>query len=165
MTWHKINFESKKLLELSKKNSLTISTAESCTGGLIASAIIHNPGSSHIFNKGYITYSNQSKIDDLSVKEEVLDNFGSVSKECCIMMLNGLLKKSKANIGIAVTGIAGPDGSSEEKPLGTVWISFGNLKNLISEKIIFKGSRLDVRLQTTLFSLKQLNKFISQNYS
>ena len=81
MTWYKINLESKKLLELSKKNSLTISTAESCTGGLIASAIIHNPGSSHIFNKGYITYSNQSKINDLSVKEEVLDNLISNLKK------------------------------------------------------------------------------------
>ena len=101
MTWYKINPSSNKNYLSYQKNSLTISTAESCTGGLIASAIIHNPGSSHIFNKGYITYSNQSKINDLSVKEEVLDNFGSVSKECCIMMLNGLLKKSKANIGIS----------------------------------------------------------------
>ena len=164
MTWKKINIESKNLIQLLTRNLLNISFAESCTGGLISSAIIHNPGSSNVLNNSYITYSNESKMRELGVKKLILSSFGSVSQECCLMMLNGLLKKTKANVGIAVTGIAGPGGSSKEKPVGTVWVSYGNQKKQISKKFIFPGNRLDIRLQTTLISLKKINKFIVENY-
>ena len=164
MTWKKINIESKNLLQLLTKNLLNISFAESCTGGMISSAIIHNPGSSNILNNSYITYSNESKIKELGVTKQILSNFGSVSQECCLMMLNGLLKKTKANVGIAVTGIAGPGGSSKEKPVGTVWVGYGSQKKQMSKKFIFAGNRLEVRLQTTLISLQKINKFIVENY-
>ena len=128
MTWKKINIESKNLIQLLTRNLLNISFAESCTGGLISSATIHNPGSSNVLNNSYITYSNESKMKELGVTKQILSNFGSVSQECCLMMLNGLLKKTKANVGIAVTGIAGHGGSSKEKPVGTVWVGYGNQK-------------------------------------
>ena len=164
MTWKKINIESKNLLQLLTKKLLNISFAESCTGGLISSAMIHNPGSSNILNNSYITYSNESKMRELGVTKQILSDFGSVSQECCIMMLNGLLTKSKANVGISVTGIAGPGGSTKEKPVGTIWIGYGNQKKQMSKKFIFEGNRLDIRLQTTLFSLKKINEFIIENY-
>ena len=164
MNWDKINEESKKLLISTKKLKLTISTAESCTGGMIASAIIHNPGSSNVFNKGYITYSNQSKILELGVDPSLLKEFGAVSEKCSIMMAKGLLKKGSPNIVLATTGIAGPGGFSESKPLGLVWICYGNKEKQVSKKFIFKGNRLNIRLLTTYKALKLTNDFIKQYY-
>ena len=164
MNWDKINKESKKLLISTTKLSLTISTAESCTGGMLASAIIHNPGSSNVFNKGYITYSNQSKILELEVDPNILEEFGSVSKECSLLMAKGLLKKGTPNIILATTGIAGPSGFSDKKPLGLVWICYGNKEKQISKKFIFKGNRLKIRLLTTYQALKLTNDFIKRYY-
>ena len=158
--WKQINTESKKLLKLCNKNSFTISTAESCTGGMIASSIVHNPGSSDVFEQGYITYSNRSKQNELKISLKTLNKHGAVSKQVAEEMLKGLLYKTKSSIGICVTGIAGPGGSSQEKPVGLIWISFGNKTGVNSKKFLFTGSRLEIRLKTTINSLKLINKFI-----
>ncbi len=116
---------------LASKN-LKITTAESCTGGLIASMITQVGGASACFEAGFVTYSNQMKTALLGVPEQLLNQFGAVSQEVAIAMAQGALKNSSANLAIAVTGIAGPDGGSDEKPVGTVWIAWGSKKNLKS---------------------------------
>lgn len=104
--------------------------AESCTGGLIASLITQVAGSSNIFEAGYITYSNRIKSELLGVKKETLQQFGAVSEETVMEMAQGALLKSSADVVIAVSGIAGPNGGSKEKPVGTVWIAWGDKEYL-----------------------------------
>ena len=162
--WHLINHESKLLLSLCRKFSLKISTAESCTGGLISSSIISNDGSSQIYERGFITYSNESKILDLNVNKNIIMSFGSVSKETAEQMLIGLLKKTNSSLGVSITGIAGPKGGSKIKPIGTVWISFGGIKKFTSKKFNFDGNRLEIRLASVLNSLKLINNYIKDNY-
>ena len=164
MNWEIINSESRKLTNNLRKLKLTISTAESCTGGMIASAIVHNSGSSEIFNKGFITYSNKSKVKELMVKQLILDKYGAVSKECSLAMVNGLFRRTDAEIGISITGIAGPTGGTIDKPAGLVWISYGNKTKLNPIKFIFEGDRLKVRLNTTYNALKCTNEFLKISY-
>ena len=111
------------IAELLAEKNLKLAAAESCTGGLFASAITSVPGSSKIFDRGFTTYSNEAKMDMLGVSKEVLDEHGAVSKPCALEMAKGALKKSLADIAIAVTGIAGPGGGTEEKPVGTVYFA------------------------------------------
>ncbi len=158
--WENINFQSKKLLETCRSRSLTISTAESCTGGMLASSIVHNPGSSQIFEQGLITYSNISKHKELNIPLETINKNGAVSKQVAEEMLKGLLDKTKSNIGISTTGIAGPDGGTCKKPVGLIWISVGNNINYNTTKLFLNGSRLKIRLETTLKSLELINEFL-----
>lgn len=109
-----------RLLEEFRKGELTLATAESCTGGLLAACFTSIAGSSDVFERGLVTYSNQSKIDLLGVKPSALEAFGAVSREVAIEMAEGLLRQSKADVGISITGIAGPGGGSAEKPVGLV---------------------------------------------
>lgn len=162
--WDKINKNSQKLTSSLKNLSFTISTAESCTGGLLAAAIVNNSGASSIFEKGFITYSNKSKKDILNVGNDILENFGAVSKETCLNMLKNLIKKSKCNVGVSITGIAGPGGGSKLKPVGLVWIGYGTIKNFYANSYIFNGDRLDIRMHATLQSLVNVNKFLKNNY-
>ena len=133
-------------------------TAESCTGGMIATAITDKAGSSEVFDRGFVTYSNQAKIDCLNVSADTLKKFGAVSKETAIEMANGALKNSNANISIAVTGIAGPGGGTPQKPVGLVHIGFGLKGGVTQAKTFnFSGmSREDVRLNTTRQAFKIL---------
>ncbi|MCR4674615.1 MAG: CinA family protein [Lachnospiraceae bacterium] len=140
--------------ELKKKN-LKISTAESCTGGLIASSIVDVPGVSAFFDEGYVTYSNESKNKNLFVDWEILNTYGAVSKECAEAMAEGLHKRTGADICICSTGIAGPDGGSKEKPVGTVFLScYYDGKCRVIENH-FTGNRSEVRSASTIkaFSL------------
>ena len=162
--WDKINKNSRKLTCSLKKLSFTISTAESCTGGLLAAAIINNSGVSSVYEKGFITYSNKSKSEILNVDSNILENFGAVSKETCISMLNNLIKKSKCNIGVSITGIAGPGGGSKSKPVGLVWIGYGTINNNSANSYIFIGNRLDIRMHATLQSIINVNEFLKNNY-
>lgn len=108
------------LQKLIEKN-MTISTAESCTGGLLASSFIDNPSASKAFLNGVVTYSNQSKVFELDVKPETLEKYGAVSEQVAIEMADGIIAKSSSDIGISVTGIAGPDGGTDEKPVGLIY--------------------------------------------
>lgn len=140
-----------------QNRGLRIATGESCTGGWIAQTITDVPGSSVWFDRGFVTYSNQAKVQLLDVEAETLADFGAVSEEVAKQMLAGVLRHSEADIAIAVTGIAGPGGGSEEKPVGTVYIGwqFKNSQPVV-EKINLCGDRYQIRKKTVVFSLSKL---------
>ena len=119
----------------------TMTTAESCTGGLIASMITREPGSSRVFGSGFVTYANAAKHDLLGVAPELLDRFGAVSEPVVAAMLRGALARSGADIGVAVSGIAGPGGATEDKPVGTVWLAWGTEDDLRTHRAVVSGSR------------------------
>ena len=133
-------------------------TAESLTAGFIGASIVEIPGSSGWFDRGFITYSNESKMELLEVKEDTLKSVGAVSEETAVQMVEGALKHSSlATIGVSVTGIAGPDGGSEQKPVGTVWMGLMKKgQKAYTHCFHFKGDREEIRLQTTLMALKGL---------
>ena len=145
-----------KLLE----ENLTITTAESCTGGLIAATIVNVSGASGCFNEGYITYANEAKVRLLGVSEESIRSFGVVSDKVVVEMAEGALNRADADIAIAVSGIAGPLGGSPEKPVGTVYIGIC-LKDKVdksltktSYKFHFEGDRSEIRDKTVKEALK-----------
>lgn len=139
---------------------LLLTTAESCTGGMVAEVITSIPGSSSWFERGFVTYSNQAKQEMLGVRQSTLEKFGAVSAETAQEMAEGALRHSHAQISIAVTGIAGPDGGSAEKPVGTVWFALAG-KNLTTKTVqqLFHGDRQTIREQATEFGLQQLTNF------
>ena len=150
----------KKVIQKLIDKNLTISTAESCTGGLLAYCITRNKNASKIYKGGYITYSNELKIRELKVKKITLKNFGAVSKETAKEMVNGLYIKSKTNISVSTTGIAGPDGGSKNKPVGLIYIGFSINGKVNIFKKNFKGSRLQIQKKCVDFIFKYLNKLI-----
>lgn len=145
-----------KLTALLKEQGITIATAESCTGGLLSASLTHKAGSSEIFDRGFITYSNDAKMDMLEVPEDVLSNFGAVSAQTAELMAKGALKNSKAGITISLTGIAGPGGGSEAKPVGLVFCGYA-LENGSSGRVEFrfKGDRSEIRMLATSHALEQ----------
>ena len=140
---------------LLRKNA-KLTTAESCTGGGIAEAITATAGSSQWFEYGYITYANKAKEQILGVDQKILDSFGAVSEEVVEQMAAGALKSSGADYAIAVTGIAGPDGGSEQKPVGTVWICWLTPEITRVEKYQLQGDRQAIRQQVIKISLQEL---------
>ncbi|MEM9242991.1 MAG: nicotinamide-nucleotide amidase [Pseudomonadota bacterium] len=133
-------------------------TAESCTGGWIAQVITDTPGSSQWFERGYVTYSNDAKSESLGVNSRTLQHHGAVSKACASEMALGALQHSHAHIAIATTGIAGPDGGSEEKPVGTVWFALATISELKTILHYFDGDRQAIRQQAVVFALTMLCK-------
>ena len=133
-----------------------VSTAESCTGGGIAEAITRIAGSSAWFEAGYVTYSNAQKTAQLTVPEELFVQVGAVSREVVEAMVRGAQRHSGARFAVAVSGIAGPDGGSAEKPVGTVWLAWGDGASLYAERCLFAGDRDDVRRQTVSRALDGL---------
>jgi nicotinamide-nucleotide amidase len=145
-----------KLLKKCKANSLMVATAESCTGGLIAVALTEIPGSSDVIERGFITYSNESKTELLSVPEPMIESHGAVSASVAKAMAEGALGNSRADIAISVTGIAGPGGGSEEKPVGLVYICIARTGiTTQTHKYLFGDiGRSKVRIATTKVALK-----------
>lgn len=136
---------------------LWITSAESCTGGSIAKAITDIAGSSAYFDRSFVTYSNAAKHDMLGVMESTLQAYGAVSEEVVREMAIGALKIAKADLALSVSGIAGPGGGSEQKPVGTVWFGFAQrLGRVLVCKRQFTGDREAIRLQATIFSLQKL---------
>ena len=123
------------------KKKLKISLAESCTGGLLASKITSISGASKIFNLGLVTYSNQAKIKILKINKNVIKKYGAVSHECCLAMVNNLSKISKANINVSITGIAGPNGGTKQKPVGLVYIGIKKGNKTQINKCLFKNKK------------------------
>lgn len=150
----KINTLAKQLGKALKRKSWMISTAESCTGGGVAQAITEIPGSSAWFDRGFVTYSNIAKMNMLQVKQQTLDKFGAVSEEVVIEMANGALKNSDADWVVSVTGVAGPDGGTEQKPVGTVYIGW-QFKGQSAEFSLqlFSGDRTKIREQTIVTAI------------
>lgn len=154
----------KKLQKLLLEKQMFLVTAESCTGGMIASIMTEMPGSSRIFDRGFVTYSNEAKTEMLGVPSKTIETFGAVSKETAIAMADGALQAtSKSQISVSVTGIAGPDGGSAEKPLGLVYIAIGSLDDdTVVFKHQFKGDREEVRDQAVAAALEHLIESIEK---
>ena len=132
-----------------KKLSIRIATAESCTGGLIAGALTSISGSSAVFERGFNTYSNQSKCDLLKLSSSEIDTFGAVSEQVAGQMAEGALNNAPVQLTVAVTGVAGPEGGSLEKPVGTVHIASARLgQKTLNKRFLFKGDRHQVRIDT-----------------
>jgi len=139
-----------KLASELQTRSLTLTAAESCTGGLIAKSLTDLPGSSSWFRQAWITYSNEAKNQMLGVSEQLLEQQGAVSAGVVEAMAKGALLRSGASIAVAVSGIAGPGGATAGKPVGTVWIAWASDTGVSSQKYLFAGDRQSVRAQATL---------------
>ena len=136
---------------------LLIATAESCTGGWVAQVITHTAGSSAWFDRGFVTYSNEAKVDMLGVGQEILEKFGAVSQETAAAMAAGALKNSNALFSLAITGIAGPAGGSPGKPVGTVCFAWCRVDETAeAESLIFVGDREAIRRQAVIHALRGL---------
>jgi len=146
----------KKVSDLLKQKKLTIATAESCTGGLISHSLTNISGSSEYFDRGIISYSNNAKIQLLDVSKEDLINYGAVSKQVAEAMAEGVKIKSKVDIGISTTGIAGPTGGTKEKPVGLVYIGVAIEDKTIVKKFKFNGNRLENKDSTCNEALQML---------
>ncbi|TVR77489.1 MAG: competence/damage-inducible protein A [Chitinophagaceae bacterium] len=149
------------VLKLFKEKKLKLAVAESCTGGQVAGTLVSVAGSSAYFEGGIIAYNNEVKKNLLDVKSDTLEKYGAVSEETVIEMVKGVCKKFNADIGLAVSGIAGPKGGTPEKPVGTVWIAFGKTDNIQTKKLSLPGNRKLNILGTTLISLNELRKYVS----
>ena len=158
-----INYQIKILNEVLRKKKIKISVAESCSGGLISYNLTKLPGSSKYFIMGVICYSNESKIKFLKVKKETLLKYGAVSVETCKQMCNNLLKISKSNIAISITGIAGPDGGSTQKPIGLVYIGIASEKKIEIKKFLYskKLSRINIQQETLKSTIKLIKDHIT----
>lgn len=144
--------------------NLTVSTAESCTGGLIAGTLINYPGISSVFSEGFITYSNEAKVKLIGVKKETIDKYGAVSEETAKEMAEGVAKTTESKVAIAVTGIAGPSGGSYEKPVGLVYGSLYIDGDLMVRRFNFKGDRQQIRYSTVSEMLQWLYDEIIKRY-
>ena len=143
---------------LARRNK-RVATAESCTGGGVACAMTDMAGSSRWFERGFVSYSNAAKTEQLSVPAETIARFGAVSEEVAAAMAAGALRHSRADYGVAVTGIAGPDGGSADKPVGTVcfgWSRRGGEREPKTRRILFAGNRQQVREQSIATALQGL---------
>ena len=154
-----IEFEVAELLEQKK---LHVTTAESCTGGLIAGSLVNVPGISKWFGEGYVTYSNEAKEKLLGVSRETLTTCGAVSAETAGEMARGAADAAGVNVAVAVTGIAGPDGGTAEKPVGLVYMGCFCKGELCVEKHIFAGDRAQVRAQSVQAALQLLKSMLEQ---
>ena len=154
----------KKVILLIKRKKMKLAIAESCTGGMLSSAITSVNGSSKVFNMGLITYSNQAKINILKVPEKIIKKYGAVSVQCCLAMVNNLSKISNSKACISITGIAGPKGGSKQKPVGLVYIGIKVGKKVVVNKCNFKNKgRIFIQKQTVKKSLNLLTRLIKQD--
>lgn len=152
------------LLEHCRGRKLKIATAESCTGGLIIAALTEIAGSSDVVDRGFITYSNEAKEAMLGVSSEILARYGAVSEETCRAMVAGALKNSNADVAVAVTGIAGPGGGTDLKPVGLVHIAAANRETAIHRELqLGEIGRSAIRLETVRVALAMLSKLAAQS--
>ena len=158
-----MNFN-KKIVSLLKRKKIKISFAESCTGGLLSSAITSVSGSSKVFTMGFIAYSNQAKTNLLKVPQKIIKKYGAVSVQCCLAMVNNLSKISKSKVCISITGIAGPGGGSKQKPVGLVYIGIRFGKKVVVNKCNFKNKgRIFIQKQTVKKTLNLLAQLIKRD--
>ena len=150
-----------KTVSFLKKRKLKISFAESCTGGMLSSAVTSVSGSSKVFTMGLITYSNQAKITVLRVPKIIIKKYGAVSIQCCLAMVNNLSKISKSKVCVSITGVAGPKGGTKQKPIGLVYIGLKIGKKVTINKCSFKNKgRVFIQKQTVKKTLNLLLKLI-----
>ncbi|MGB7259226.1 MAG: CinA family protein [Pseudolabrys sp.] len=149
----------KRLLDICKRKNLLVATAESCTAGLVAGTLTEVPGTSSILDRGYITYSNEAKHEMLGVSHEILSKFGAVSRETAEAMVRGVLGNSRVHLAVSVTGIAGPDGGSAEKPVGLVHFATASRSGKLAhaEKRYGNIGRDKVRKESVLQAFRMLH--------
>ncbi len=152
----------KKVSSHLKKKHLTIATAESCTGGLIAHTLTNVSGSSEYFDRGVVSYSNKAKMELLGVSEKTLCQYGAVSEQTAKAMAKGLRERSKVDIAIATTGIAGPIGGTKEKPVGLVYIAMVTSVSIVAKQFNFTGNRLQNKQSTCVAALSMLLDYLSK---
>ena len=140
------------------EKGLSITTVESCTAGLIGATLVNVPGVSKVFSEGYITYSNSAKIKLVNVKKETLEQYGAVSREVALEMVEGAARKSKADVAISATGIAGPDGGTPDKPVGLLYIGLSIHGKVSVYELHLQGSREENRWKTVEEGFKLLIK-------
>jgi PncC family amidohydrolase len=155
----------KKVSDELKKYQVTVATAESCTGGLLAHTLTNVSGSSEYFDRGTITYSNKAKHDILGVPEEVLKKHGAVSIQVAEAMAQGIRKRASVDYGLATTGIAGPTGGTKDKPVGLVYIAIATKDRIIVKRFLFSGDRLANKESTCTAALELLLEMLSQEKS
>ena len=148
--------EAQVLSELLVANGLTISIAESCTGGALSHTITSIPGASSYFDCGYITYSNQSKVEMLGVDTQTIKTYGAVSEEVALKLVIGVAIKSQSDVALSITGVAGPTGGSPEKPVGMVCFGFSYDGQTSTSTQLFSGDRASVVSQSVSYALRQL---------
>lgn len=151
------------IINMLSKHKLTVSAAESCTGGLLSARLINVPGASDVYQAGFVTYANKAKHKLIGVKKATLYKYGAVSKETAKEMVKGALKASGADIAVAVTGIAGPGGGTKEKPVGLVYIACGRKHKITVKKFQFSGNRTKIRESSVANALIMLREVIMQN--
>ncbi|MCE5323307.1 competence/damage-inducible protein A [bacterium] len=147
------------------RRGMTLSLAESCTGGLVANRITDIPGSSATFMAGVVSYANQAKIDFLGVDEQLLINYGAVSEQVARAMAEGVRQRSGTDVALSITGIAGPSGGSPEKPVGLVYMALASDMGTVAERYQFVGSRINIKLSASQFGLNMLRLFLAGNSS
>ena len=164
--WSELVERARRLGELARAAGIRVATAESCTGGLTAAAITAVAGSSEWFERGFVAYSNRAKTEMLGVDAGLIERHGAVSPEVALAMAGGALERGAAELAVAITGIAGPDGGSEEKPVGTVWIvaasSAGQTFGLEGPHR-FAGDRAAVRLGSAAEALILLQRSVTES--
>ena len=154
----------KKIISLIKRRRMKLSIAESCTGGMLSNAITSVSGSSKVFTMGLITYSNQAKINILKVPQKIIKKYGAVSVQCCLAMVNNLSKISNSKVCVSITGIAGPEGGSKQKPVGLVYIGIKIGKKVMVNKCNFKNKgRVFIQKQTVKKTLNLLMQLIKRD--
>jgi nicotinamide-nucleotide amidase len=155
--------QARTLLDAARAKSIRIVTAESCTGGLIAGLLTEIPGSSDVVERGFVTYSNEAKVESLGVPPALLVKYGAVSDHVARAMADGALRHARAQLGIAVTGIAGPGGGNAEKPVGLVYVALANGHTISSHEYRFGDmGRTEVRLATVREAIRLLSAAISR---
>lgn len=146
------------IVDFMKENNLTLGVAESCSGGMLSSRLIGIPGISDVYRAGLVTYSNEAKQSLLGVSKETLKLYGAVSEETAKEMVEGTLRVTGADYAVSITGIAGPGGGTEEKPVGLVYIACGNKDEITVKKNLFDGDRQEVRETSTETALQMLKE-------
>ena len=159
--WNIINKQAEILFDKCTEKNITVTTAESCTGGMVASSIVSINGSSGIFKSSIVTYSNSMKSMLLKIPPNIIQINGAVSEQTAYQMALNVLSIMEADLSIAVTGIAGPTGGSIDKPVGLIWIAIGTKVEIFKKKYLLNGNRLEIRQKTTFESLKFANKIIT----
>ena len=153
-----------RLLELLSKHNLKIATAESCTGGLVAGVLCDISGISAHFWEGYITYSEEAKCKNLGVLPETIAHYGVVSCEVAEEMAMGAAERANADCAIATTGVAGPTGGTDENPVGTVCFACVVKNQVLTERMIFEGNRMEIRMQAAVYAIEMLCDYIESCY-
>ena len=154
----------KKIISFIKRKKMKLAIAESCTGGMLSSAITSVSGSSKVFTMGLVTYSNQAKTSILKVPKKIIKKYGAVSVQCCLAMVNNLSKISNSKACVSITGIAGPKGGSKQKPVGLVYIGIKIGKKVIVNKCNFKNKgRVFIQKQTVKKTLNLLMQLIKRD--